>query len=72
MKIGYLAAILKRYKYCMYVFFFFNMVMISCAYGVEIIIKFRWESGFLGRFSMEAPYALTDMTEEQGRPALCS
>ena len=44
------------------------MVMIS-AYGVEIIIKFRWESGFLGRGSMEAPY---ELTEEQGRPALCS
>ena len=54
MKIGYLAAILKRYKY----FFFFpwNMVVISVyTYGVKMIKKFQWESGFLWGGSMEPP-----------------
>ena len=46
MKIGYLAAILKRYKYLK--FFSWNVVVISVyTYGVKITIKFRWESGFL-------------------------
>ena len=46
MKIGYLAAILKRYKY--FIFFAWNMVVISVyTYGVKIIKKFQWESGFL-------------------------
>ena len=46
MKIGYLAAILKRYKY--FIFFPRNMVVISVyIYCIKIIKKFRWESGFL-------------------------
>ena len=46
MKIGYLAAILKRYK--IFYIFSWNMVVISVyTYGVKIIKKFRWESGFL-------------------------
>ena len=54
MKIGYLAAILKRYKY--FIFFFLKYVVISVyTYGVKIIKKFRWESGFLGGGSMEPP-----------------
>ena len=54
MKIGYLAAILKRYKYLY--FFSWNMVVISVyTYGVKIIKKFRWESGFLWGGSMEPP-----------------
>ena len=53
MKIGYLAAILKRYKN--FIFLSWNMVVISVyIYGVKIIKKFRWESGFLGG-SMEPP-----------------
>ena len=45
MKIGYLAAILKRYK--IFIFFPWNMVVISVyTYGVKIIEKFQWESGF--------------------------
>ena len=52
MKIGYLAAILKRYKY--FIFFSWNMVVISVyIYGVKMIKKFRWESGFLKGGSME-------------------
>ena len=47
MKIGYLAAILKRYKY--FIFFSWNIVVISVyTYGVKIIKKFRWESGSWG------------------------
>ena len=44
------------------------MVVISVyTYGVKIIQKFRWESGFLGG-SMEPPrYALTEV-----RGTLCS
>ena len=46
MKIGYLAAILKRYKY--FIFFSYNMVVISvCIYGVKIIKKipvWKWFS----------------------------
>ena len=54
MKIGYLAAILKRYKY--FIFFFLKYVVISVyTYGVKIIKKFRWESGFLWGGSMEPP-----------------
>ena len=45
MKIGYLAAILKRYN--LFFFFFFFKIMISYN-GANIIAKFRWESGFLG------------------------
>ena len=30
-------------------------------YGIEIITKFRWESGFLRGGSMEPPYALTEV-----------
>ena len=41
------------------------MVVISAyIYGVKIIKKFRWESGFL---KMEPPYALTEV-----RGTLCS
>ena len=59
-KIGYLAAILKRYKY--FIFFSWNMVVISvCIYGIKIIKKFRCESGFLKGGSMEPPYALTEV-----------
>ena len=44
MTIGYLAAILKRYKY--FIFFSWNMVVISVyIYGVKLIKKFRWENG---------------------------
>ena len=47
MKIGYLAAILKRYKYFFF-FFCWNMVVISVYInGVEMIKKFLWENGFL-------------------------
>ena len=57
MKISYLAAILKWYKY--FRFFFFplslslfcwNMAVIVYIYSVEIIKKFWWESGFLWGF----------------------
>ena len=67
MKIGYLAAILKRYKY--FIFFSWNMVVISVyTYGVKIIKKFRWESGFLwGGFHGTPRYALTEV-----RGTLCS
>ena len=67
MKIGYLAAILKRYKY--FIFFSWNMVVISVyIYGVKIIKKFRWESGFLKRVPWNPPpYALTVV-----RGTLCS
>ena len=46
MKIGYLPTILKRYKY-----FIFSLKY-GCdqcvyIYGVKIIKKFQWESGFL-------------------------
>ena len=46
------------------------MVVISVyTYGVKIIKKFRWESGFLWGGSMEPPprYALTEV-----RGTLCS
>ena len=44
------------------------MVVISvCIYGVKIIKKFQWESGFLKGGSMEPPYALTEV-----RSTLCS
>ena len=51
-------------------FFSWNMVVISIyTYGVKIIKKFWWESGFLwGGGSMEPPrYALTEV-----RGTLCS
>ena len=36
-----------------FICFCWNMVIISvCVYGVKIILKFRWESGFLKRGSM--------------------
>ena len=39
-----------------YIFFSWNMVVISVyTYGVKIIKKFRWESGFLWGGSMEPP-----------------
>ena len=66
MKIGYLAAILKRCKY--FIFFSWNMVVISVyTYGVKIIGKFWWESGFLWEVPWNPPYALTEV---QG--TLCS
>ena len=38
------------------------MVVISVyIYGVKIIKKFQWESGFLKGGSMEPPYALTEV-----------
>ena len=45
------------------------MVVISVyTYGVKIILKIRWESGFLWGGSMEPPrYALTEV-----RGTLCS
>ena len=48
MKIGYLAAILNRYKN----FLFFPEVISVYTYGVKIILKFRWESGFLREFHL--------------------
>ena len=45
-KIGYLAAILKRYN----ILKFFSRILILYSpytYGVNFIAKFRWESGFL-------------------------
>ena len=45
-KIGYLAAILKRYN----IFNFFSGIVIFYSpyiYGANFIAKFRWESGFL-------------------------
>ena len=67
MKIGYLAAILKRYKYFLY-FVSLNMVVISVyTYGVKIFQKFRWESGFLKGVPWNPPYALTEV-----RGTLCS
>ena len=66
MKIGYLAAILKRYKYLL--FFSWNMVVISVyIYGVKIIKKFQWESGFLWGGSMESPLCTNEV-----RGTLCS
>ena len=53
MKIGYLAAILNRYKN----FIFFPEVIRVYTYGVKIIFKFRWESGFLSGVPL---YALTE------------
>ena len=41
-------------------FFSRNIVVISvCTYGVKIILKIRWKSGFLGG-SMDPPYVLTE------------
>ena len=48
MKIGYLAAILKRYKY--FIFFPEIWLWLVYIYGVKIIKKFRWENGFLRGF----------------------
>ena len=62
MKVGYLAAILKWYKYFTFVS---NMVVISAyIYGVKMIKKFQW---FSREGSMEPPYALTEV-----RGTLCS
>ena len=55
-KIGYLAAILKRYNILK--FFFCRIVIFydPYIYGANFIAKFRWESGFLrGGGSMEPP-----------------
>ena len=61
MKIGYLAAILKRYKY----FIFFPEIWLWLVYiniwCKDNFKKFRWESGFLKGGSMEPPYALTEV-----------
>ena len=49
-KIGYLAAILKRYNNLfIYFFFFCRIVIFYCPYiyGANLIAKFLWESGFL-------------------------
>ena len=36
-------------------------IISACIYGVNRILKFRWESGFLKGGSMEPPpYALTE------------
>ena len=44
------------------------MVVISVyTYGVKVIIKIRWESGFLRGVPWNPPYALTE-----GRGTLCS
>ena len=49
-------------------FFFWNMVVISVyTYGVKIIKKFRWESGFLWGVPWNPRYALTEV-----RGTLCS
>ena len=46
-----MASILKRYN--IVIFFRWNMVVISvCIHGVEIIKKFRWESGFLNPLAL--------------------
>ena len=51
MKIDYLGAILKRFKYFIYVFilyFCWHIVVISIyIYGVDFFLKIQWESGFL-------------------------
>ena len=42
--------------------FSWNVVLISVyTYGVKIIKKFRWESGFLGGFHGTPRYALTEV-----------
>ena len=49
MKIRYLAAILKRYKY--FILFFPEIwLWLEYIYGVKIILQIRWESGFSGGF----------------------
>ena len=67
MKIGYLSAILKRYKY--FIFFSWNMVVISVyLYGVKMILKIpvgKWFS--LGGFHGTPSYAQTEV-----RGTLCS
>ena len=62
MKIGYLAAILKRYKYS--IFFFWNMVVISVYIYIDMVQRYlKKNSGgklvFLGGGS--TPYALTEV-----------
>ena len=55
MKIGYLAAILKRYKYL--TFFSWNMVVISVyMHGVKIIKNFLWK--WLSQGSSMEPHPL--------------
>ena len=51
-KIGYLAAILRRYNIFI---FFFRIVIFYSPYmhGANFIATFRWESGFLTGGSME-------------------
>ena len=40
------------------------MILISiCIYGVNIILKFRWESGFLEGGSMEPPLCTNGRSE---------
>ena len=47
-KIRFLATILISYRFLKVFCFCWNMIIISvCTYGVKIISKFRWESGFL-------------------------
>ena len=58
MKIGYLAAILKRYKY----FFSWNMVVISVyTYGVKIIKQSGGKVVFSGEFHGTLRYELTEV-----------
>ena len=65
MKIGYLTAILKRYIY--FIFFPKILLWLVYIYGVKVITKFRWESGFLKGVPWNPPYAITEV---QG--TLCS
>ena len=54
-EIRILAVILKPYRVLIFLFCW-NMVRISvCLYGVKIILKFWWESGFL---KGGVPYAI--------------
>ena len=54
-KIGYLAAILKRYNIS--IFFFCRIVNFYSPYiyGANFIAKFRWQSGFLRLGPWEPP-----------------
>ena len=58
-KIGYLAAILKRYN--ILTFFFCRIVIFydQYIYGANFIAKFRWENGFLRGVPWNPPWALT-------------
>ena len=46
-KIGYLAAILKRYNILIFCFCGIMILYSAYIYGANFIAKFRWESGFL-------------------------